>query len=615
MAFKHFRESVNLWLYDNRDRVLSVGKYANVVVSLTALVALVIYYGFKQSPEEQHTLFRVIEVSFGFYILHYIVRIIADFKPWEFIKRNWFEGLLMFLLLVEGVSYNLFDTLVLEHLFERLGIQGYRDLSTVFLQLYVVTVVFVGLGRSRSVLPRFRLNPAVIFISSFLAIILIGTGLLMLPEMTTNPGSMNFLDAIFTSTSATCVTGLMVEDTPTFFTFKGQLVLLILIKLGGLNIIAFGSFLALAARFGLGVKQHDVVEDFVNRDAFVSGRSMLGRVVIWSTAIELVGAVAMFFSWHETLDGQLFRHVGDKVFYSLFHSVSAFNNAGISLFTDGLANAEFGIETNYFIHWCVTLLVFFGALGMVAIFDLFSIRSLRERMEKPWKQIRFPTKIALYFSLILVAVGAVAYIFLEYQGTLAGHDSFFGKITTAMFQSVTRTSGFNTVDIGSIGVPMLFLLIVLMFIGSSSSSTGGGIKTSTFAIIYADVVATIRGKANAELYKRTISAVLKSRAYSVLLFFITINVVCFFLLAITESHILATEGRSFIDLVFEEVSALGTVGLSTGITADLSAAGKVVIMASMFVGRVGTLTVAFALTGSGVTAKNYKYPEGHTMVG
>ncbi|MDA0882519.1 MAG: ATPase, partial [Bacteroidetes bacterium] len=183
-----------------------------------------------------------------------------------------------------------------------------------------------------------------------------------------------------------------------------------------------------------------------------------------------------------------------------------------------------------------------------------------------------------------------------------------------VFQSVTRTSGFNTVDIGSIGVPMLFVLVILMFIGSSSSSTGGGIKTSTFAIISANILATIQGKSQTNLYKRSIPNLLVARAFSVLLFFVVGNLICIFLLSITEAHILAQEGRTILDLIFEQVSAMGTVGLSTGITADLSAAGKIIIAASMFVGRVGTLTVAFAVAKESIS-KNYKYPEGHTMVG
>ena len=430
----------------------------------------------------------------------------------------------------------------------------------------------------------------------------------MLPEMTVAPGSMGFLDALFTSTSATCVTGLMVVDTVTFFSFKGQVVILALIQLGGLNLIAFGSFLVLASKFGLGVRQHDVIEDFVNRDTFNASSGLLGKVLMWCLAIEAGGALIMHMTWGEALNGMA---SGRQWFYSVFHSVSAFNNAGISLFTDGLANAA--IDSHYALHWTVTVLVFFGALGMVAIFDLFDPARLRERMSQPWKHIGFATKIALYFSLGLVAVGAAAFWLLEADGTLAGMSPF-GQLTTSVFQSATRTSGFNTVDIGAVGVPMLFLLIILMFIGSSSSSTGGGIKTSTLSIVMADVWRTVRNLDHVQLFKRTVPEVLRSRAYSVLLFFLVGNTVAIFLLSITESHILELNDRTLLDLIFEEVSAFGTVGLSTGITAMLSPMGKVIIMLSMFVGRVGTLTVAYALGGR-LVQTHIKYPEGHTMVG
>ncbi|MDG1262501.1 MAG: potassium transporter TrkG [Flavobacteriales bacterium] len=608
MSWQRFRERANLFLYGNKDIVLGTGKILNVIVSLVAIATLVVYYGYANSEERSEQLLFVIKLSFLFYVIHYLVRFIYDFNPIDFLKRTWFEGILMFLLTIEGISYNLFDTLLLERISESAGIRGFADLSTLFVQVYFLIAVIIGIGKGGSVFPRFKLNPALIFIASFALIIFGGTGLLMLPEMTTPGNGMNFLDALFTSTSATCVTGLMVEDTSTFFTFKGHVVLLGLIKLGGLNIIAFGSFLMLAARFGLQVKQHDVIEDFVNKDTFVSAKSMLRKVVIWSTGMELLGGLVMYFLWDDRVP---FMNNGEKVFSSIFHAVSAFNNAGISLFSDGLYNEA--IRDNYFVHWTVTILVFFGALGMVALFDLFDYRALRERMRAPWKRIRFMTKIALYFSLALVLVGAIGYYLLEYNNTLAGMDQF-GKITTSFFQSVTRTSGFNSVDIGAIGVPGLFMLLVLMFIGSSSSSTGGGIKTSTFAIVAADVLATIKGAPNTELFKRTITPILKSRAYSVLLFFIVFDVLGVFFLSITESEILAMEGRDLLDLAFEEVSALGTVGLSTGITALLSPLGKLIIIVSMFIGRVGTLTVAFAV-GVKIISKNYKYPDGHTMVG
>lgn len=608
MNFQGFRERLNLFLYDNKDIVLRTGRILNILVSVTAVGVLVFYYGFQHPESTEELLLNIIKGSFAFYVLHYLTRFVYSFRPIEFLRKSWFEGLMMFLLTVEAISYNFFDFLILERLAAFVGIESFTGLSALFIQLYILTVVIIGLGRGGAAIPRFRLNPALIFIASFAIIIFGGTALLMMPEMTVPDGSMNFLDALFTSTSATCVTGLMVEDTPTFFTFKGQVVLLVLIKLGGLNIIAFGSFLALAARFGLRVKQHEVIEDFVNKDSFLSAKGMLGKVVIWSTEIEMLGALLMFFLWD---DGIVFSSNGSRAFYSVFHSVSAFNNAGISLFTDGLYNGA--VRYNYYIHWMVTILVFVGALGMVAVFDLFDPKNLRERMKAPWKRIGFMTKIALYFSLGLVLIGSVLYYILEYNNTLA-EFSGFGKITGAVFQSVTRTSGFNTVDIGSIGIPGLFMLIILMFIGSSSSSTGGGIKTSTFAIVAADVLSTIRGATHTELFKRTIPNVLKSRAYSVLLFFIVFDVIGIFILSITEAHILEMPGKGLIDLAFEEVSALGTVGLSTGITGLLSAPGKLVIIVSMFIGRVGTLTVAFAV-GVRLLSKDYRYPEGHTMVG
>jgi len=608
MNFQEFRERANVVLYGSKDRVLRILRGLNLIVSASALFILALYYGFPNESETASRLLGFVKITFGFYVLQYVTRILYDFQPREFIRKTWFEAAVMAVLIVEGASDILTGDLLIGHFVQSIGFNSISDFYTIFIQGYFFTVVAAELLRGGQVLPRIRWNPAVIFIISFLGIIIIGTVLLMLPEMTVQPGSMGFLDALFTSTSATCVTGLMVVDTITFFTFKGQVVLLFLIQLGGLNLIAFGSFLVLASKFGLGVRQHEVIEDFVNRDTFNASSGLLGKVLTWCLVIELAGAAVMHMTWGDALSH---LSTGRQWFYSVFHAVSAFNNAGISLFTDGLANEQ--VATNFAMHWVVTLLVFFGALGMVAIFDLFDVKRLRERMHQPWKQIGFATKIALYFSVGLVIVGAGAFWILEYNGTLKGM-SVFGQFTTSVFQSATRTSGFNTVDIGAVGVPMLFLLVILMFIGSSSSSTGGGIKTSTLSIVMADVWRTVRNLDYVQLFKRTVPGVLRSRAYSVLLFFLVGNTVAIFMLSISEQHILAMDNRDIMDLIFEEVSAFGTVGLSTGITALLSPLGKVIIMLSMFVGRVGTLTVAYALGGQTLQTHT-KYPEGHTMVG
>ena len=608
MTFNDFREIGNVYLYKSKSRNLGILKLLNLIVSLTALVVLAIYYGYPNTAQSDQNLMDIMRLSFGFYVVHYLIKILYDFHPAEFLRRTWIEGIVMIVLIIEGVSHLFFDTLIHEPVFRALNISSGVDLSLVFIQIYFFIVVIAELLRKGSILPRVKMHPAIIFILSFLGIITVGTLLLMMPEMTTSGNGMPTLDALFTSTSATCVTGLMVEDTMVFFTFKGQMVLLALIQLGGLNVIAFASFLALVARFGVAITQHDVIEDFVNRDSYLSGKSMLGRVVLWCLGIEMLGAIALGLVWSSDIP---FNGLGDRIFSSIFHSVSAFNNAGITLFTDGMAHPW--VATNWLAHWVITILVFFGALGMIALFDLFDPAKLRSRMRSPWKTIGFATKIALYFSFILVFIGAISFAFLEWNGVLEGMSGF-GKFTTAIFQSVTRTSGFNSVDIGSVGLPMIFMFIVLMFIGASSSSTGGGIKTSTFAVIVSDVWRTVRGFDHVQLFKRTINPTLRSRAYSVLMFFILGNMVFLFLLTITEAGLLSRGEFSFVDLAFEQVSAMGTVGLSTGLTHLLSPAGKMIISLSMFIGRVGTLTVAFALGGRALET-HFKYPEGHTMIG
>jgi len=596
-----------VWLYDSKERVLGTFQWLTLLVNLSALSVLAIYYGYEHDTETSASLFDVVKFSFGFYVLHYLVRVLYHFHPTTFFKETWAEGVVMAVLLVEGVGDLVWGSPPLGQGLAVL-MPSIGDFSTFLVQGYLFVAVLMEWMRPGSRLPRVRLHPAVRFILSFVLLIVVGTWLLSMPLMSTVEGGMPLVDAFFTATSATCVTGLMSVDTMTYFTHKGHWVLLVLIQLGGLNFIAFGSFLALASKFGLAVKQHDVIEDFVNTDSLLGSSGTLSKVVLWCLGMELLGAVALMALWSPDVP---FAGWADRAFSSVFHSVSAFNNAGITLFTDGLAHPW--VATNWLVHWVITALVFLGALGMIAMFDLFDVSKLRERMTQPWKTISFPTKIALYFSTGLVVFGALAYGALEWRGTLDGM-SWFGKFTTAVFQSVTRTSGFNTVDIGEVGMPMLFLLLVLMFIGASSSSTGGGIKTSTFAIVLADVARTVRGADHVQIFKRTINDVLRSRAYSVLLFFLVGNLVGVFLLTLTESAMLNANACTFFDLAFEHVSAMGTVGLSTGITPMMSTAGKMVLSAAMFVGRVGTLTVAFAVGGRTLQS-HFKYPDGHTLVG
>jgi Trk-type K+ transport system membrane component len=294
------------------------------------------------------------------------------------------------------------------------------------------------------------------------------------------------------------------------------------------------------------------------------------------------------------------------IFQSVFHSVSAFCNAGFSLFTNGMMQ-DFLYE-NYILHIVVALIIFMGSLGFPAIRDIFSLRNIQDRLHAPWKQWKLSTRIALYANIALMLFGALVFFAIEYDKTLL-EEGFFGKVSFSLFQSMaTRSAGFNTIDIAAVSTPVIIFFIFLMFIGASSGSTGGGIKTSTFVLIFLAVITTIRGKKNLELGGRSISFDLLNKAFTVFIFSATYILIGTFFLSIFEPNI------AVLDLVFEEVSAFCTVGLSRGITADLSTPSKIILILSMYVGRIGTLTLAFALA-SRVETTSYRYPKAHILIG
>ena len=251
---------------------------------------------------------------------------------------------------------------------------------------------------------------------------------------------------------------------------------------------------------------------------------------------------------------------------------------------------------------------------MIYVFDVFELRRIRQRMRTPWKSFEFGTKISLYTTLILLGIGAIVFFIFEWNSSMKD-KSTLDMVITALFESMTtRNAGFSVVETQDLALPVLIIFLFLMFIGASSGSAGGGIRTSTFAIMWASVLSTIKGKKHTELFKRTISNDLVLKAYAIFMFFVLGNIIGPFVLSISEADLLANTDYEFKDLVFEHVSAASTVGLSTGITSELSTVGKFVLIIAMFIGRVGTLTLAY-LVGKRVMSKNYKYPSGHTMVG
>jgi trk system potassium uptake protein len=603
MSLQSFREKVNLFLYSSKDRNLRILRYASFFVSLFAISILVIFYGFKLESATKELCVSIIKATFVFYVIAYLIKFLYTFEPRKFLKETRLEGLLMLLLVIDGISHFLFNIPLVQNFFYQLGFHNFTDIYILFIQLYLLVIVSIDLSSLTAKLDRLNLAPSTLFILSFIILISIGSVLLMLPEMNTTGISMPLLDAIFTSISASCVTGLIVVDTATFFTIKGHFIILVLMQLGGLSIISFATFIISISGTGVGIKQQLMMKDFLSTDSLFSTKGLLRQIILLTLTIESAGAISIFFLWDPSLH---FETLGDKIFCSVFHAVSAFNNAGFSLFSNGLY--ENGVKHSYILHIVIAALIFFGGIGFSSIRDLFGIDSLRQRLKYPWKQIKLTTQISLYVSIGLILAGTIAFFVLEQQNTLR-NTRFVEAIITSVFQSITaRTAGFNTVDFSMIGQPMLIFFIFLMFIGASSGSTGGGIKTSTFALLILSAYSTIRGKRNFEIGRYSISYELMNRAFSIAFFASGIVFIGVFILTLTDPQI------PILQLVFEEVSAFATVGLSTGITSSLSVAGKIVLMCSMFIGRIGILTLAFTLS-SRVVSRNYKLPGAHITVG
>lgn len=609
MRLRDFRERINLLIYDSKPKVLRTLTFLNILVSLVAICVLIYNYGFHITPKAEAVCFSIIQASFGFYIARFLIKLFYDFSPGRFLKDNWFEGTIIALLLIEGVAYNIFGSMILEPVFESIGFDGFGTFSTIFVQLYIFIIILNNLFKQRNFKPWMKIHPGWLFTISISLMTLIGGLLLMLPEMSSVKGGLPFTDSLFLSMSSVSVTGLSTVDLANTLSFKGQMVVLILIKLGGLNTIAFGALMLVVAKFGVGIKYHEVIEDFVNRDSILKAKSMLAKIVIWATAFEVIGIALLFIGFGSQ---GVFADTGERFFQSVFHGISGFNNAGLSTLEGGLMHPD--VISNTFVHTVIFVLFFLGGFGMIYVFDIFEISRLRERMRTPWKSFQFGTKVSLYFTLGLLLIGALVFLLFEWNNTLDGKNTL-DRIIWSFFESMTtRNAGFNVVDTSTLTTPVLIVFLFLMFIGASSGSAGGGIRTSTFAIMWASVLSTIRGKRHTELFKRTISNDLVLKAYAIFIFFIIGNIIGPFVLAISEADLLASGKYDFMDLVFEHVSAASTVGLSTGITAELSTVGKFVLIVAMFIGRVGTLTLAY-LVGKRVMSKNYKYPSGHTMVG
>ncbi len=482
---------------------------------------------------------------------------------------------------------------------------GYR--RQVF-HIYLLMLVMVRIGRLVIQTMALGIAPTRMLLTSFVSVILIGSMLLMLPVSRPEDSALCFTDALFTATSATCVTGLVVKDTGGDFSRAGQVVILALIQAGGLGIMIFGALFALLAGVRLSLRESSAMQDVGVQEAPGRMAQTILFICLSTLLIEAAGAAAMAGMWRTDVQR------GGQWFNSIFHAVSAFCNAGFSLQARNLEEYRCSAR----VYLVIAPLIILGGLGFPVLRNLYDLAVYRWRKRPASWSLRIqPVRMTLHTKIVLTATGILlvsgwlALAILQMTGPGAERDSFSpGLLMDSMFNSITaRTAGFNTVDIAGRTAGDKLVMILLMVIGGSPGSTAGGIKTITLAVLILSVAAALRRRVHVQAFHRSIPQMITRQAGMVLILYGLGLWLITLLLTMTEQ----ASGTDMMDLLFEAASALGTVGLSTGVTGELTTAGKWVIMAAMLVGRLGPLSLLAALSAGSPPAR-YEYPSENLIV-
>ncbi|MCB0513594.1 MAG: ATPase [Bacteroidetes bacterium] len=456
---------------------------------------------------------------------------------------------------------------------------------------------------------RSFLNPAQLFIISFLGLILLGTLFLLLPNSTYQ--GISFIDALFTSTSAVCVTGLIVVDTSSYFTQFGQTIIMLLIQAGGLGILTFASYFSYFFKGGSTYENQLALSDLSDNRKLGEVFTTLKRILIITFLVESIGAFFIYIN----INSSVIPAFWDRIYFSVFHSISAFCNAGFSTLPNGIMQE--GFEFNYPLQLVLIGIFVFGGLGFPIVINILRyFKHLIKRYAlwfisgkssyKPWI-MTLSNKINLITTFTLVIIGTIILFIKEYDNVLSTHHGF-GKFVTALFTATTpRTAGFNSIDFSHLHYSSIIIIILLMWIGASPASTGGGIKTSTFAIATLNFFSLAKGKSRIEIFRREIADISVRRAFATLS--LSLIVIGFGVILIThfDSHI------PLLDTAFECFSAYSTVGLSLGITADLSTTSKLVLIGIMFIGRVSMLSILIAFMKK-AKPLTYQYPTDEILI-
>jgi trk system potassium uptake protein TrkH len=582
----------------------------NILAATVVMATFVLLFGFYEPfwPKQEQILYALQVVLLFVFIAEKVIRRLNAVSRAEFWGANWFEVPLLLGLVVAVLGA--------DHWFghRQAEASAFRHLAV---GIYLVIQVVTKICRTSVDWAASGRNPTRTLITSFLFLIIAGAGLLMLPRAASkDKESLRFVDALFTSTSGACVTGLTVKDTGNDFSLMGQVVILSLIQLGGLGIVIFGAVFALLLGQALSLRESVAMQDLLSAGTL----NRIGRMIVFvfaaTVTIEAVGAVSLFPMW-DNMPGRV-TNVHQQWFCSVFHSISAFCNAGFGLFSNNLV----GYNRSWGVYVVVCPLIVLGGLGFGVLYDIGGVavdritRFCKTSFNRQCLTIRAPkkmwlqTKIVLAVTACLIVGGMVALVFFErYAGQDAARKDF--GFLDGLFQSVTaRTAGFNTVDIAALTAASKFILILLMFIGGSPGGTAGGIKTVTLAVVIMTVIATLRKRDEVEMFGRSVRLIIVRRAITITVLFTVVLFAATLALSVTER----ANGFGMLDVMFETGSALGTVGLSTGITPALTTGGKLIITVVMLIGRLGPLTLLASVTFNLKPAR-YSYPDEAIMAG
>jgi trk system potassium uptake protein TrkH len=578
------------------DRLL--GRLLIVVAGLAA-VSLVAQYGFYLPARYSDLIVRLDVGIIIFFIAESFVRLLISKEKSEYLRSHWIDFAIIGLLAAQVISLRFFSgSQVISGFLNRLNIRSVTKAYIIAVQLYIGAVLFSKTIEANKFVTRLNLNAPQVVLLSFAAAIGVGTLLLLMPRATATGHSMRFVDALFTATSATCVTGLIVVDTGSYFSTLGQGIILALIQIGGLGIMSLTAFAAVVIGKGMGMRESALMKDILSSDFIGEVNRLLRDIVIITVIFEVAGLLVLSRIWASD-----FRSLGVTFYYSLFHSVSAFCNAGFSLFSDSLE----GFAGRYEVVLTFAALIVIGGLGFMVISNLGAWFAGKIRRGPTGTRLSLHTRTVLVASVVLLVLGTVVFYALEARESLAPMSTG-QKVVSSFFASVTaRTAGFNTTSMAAIAAPTALVIILLMFIGASPGGTGGGVKTSTLTVLAATVRSILRGRKNVEFFRRTLPQDVVNKAIVVVL-------LSSGLVFVSSVGISIAEGKPLTDVLFETVSAFGTVGLSRGLTQDLTMSSKIVIIITMFFGRIGPLTLGLAI-GQKAREAAYSYPVERVMIG